>query len=348
MNKEISLGKVLSITGGISHFPNLQTTFSGVQSIKNAGEDDICFFDNNRYLNDLTKTKAKGIIVPIGFKANGLKEKILIYSKNPSKSFDKVLSLFTRNQSSKILGIHRSVVIGKNVKLGKNVSIGAFCFIDDDVVIGDDVTIYPHCFIGRAVKIGEGSTIYSSVNIREHCLIGKFCIIHCGAVIGDDGFGYFSSSDGHEKVQQIGIVVLEDEVEVGSNSCIDRARFEKTIIGRGTKIDNLVQIGHNVIIGENCLICGLVGIAGSVHIGNFVTFGGMSGATGHIKIGDYAKLSTNCIVTKDIKEKEIVYGYPATDKKTFAQKMLLHKKVERLSKEIEKLKNSLKEENQEN
>jgi UDP-3-O-[3-hydroxymyristoyl] glucosamine N-acyltransferase len=247
-------------------------------------------------------------------------------------------------------GVHKSALLGKDVKLGKNAALGAYVVVDDGAQIGDNAVIYPGCFIGRQAKIGNNVLIYPNVSIRERVSIGNNVIIHSGTVIGSDGFGFVEVNGKHHKIPQVGTVEICDDVEIGANVTIDRARFDKTVIGRGTKIDNLVQIAHNVVIGENCLIVAQVGISGSTTIGNNVILAGQAGLVGHITVGDKARVTAKSGVIKSIPAGAMFAGYPARpfleNQKSHAHVHNLPKMfdlVKELKKKIESLENKLKE-----
>jgi UDP-3-O-[3-hydroxymyristoyl] glucosamine N-acyltransferase len=281
---------------------------SGVSGIQEAGSADITFLANPKYLAYLDKTKAAAVITSRDIKAC---LKPMIRVDNPSLAFTKVVSFILPQDLRHPSGIHPSAVIGKNVKLGKNTAIGPLVVIEDDVSIGDKTVIYPFCYIGRQAKIGSDTLIYSNVSIREGVSIGDSVIIHSGAVLGSDGFGFVTVEGRHHKIPQTGTVVVEDEVEIGANVTIDRARFDKTVIGRGTKIDNLVQIAHNVVIGKNCLIVAQVGISGSTTIGNNVILAGQVGIVGHITIADNSIVMAQSGVSKSLPPDSVVWGTPA-------------------------------------
>jgi len=220
---------------------------TGISGIKEASEGDITFVANPKYLALIETTHASAIITPSDIEVTS---KPIIRTQSPSLAFAKLVSFIAPSEAKHIKGIHPSAVLGKDVSLGRDVAIGPYVVIEDSVSIGDKTIIYAGCFIGHHTKIGNDTLIYSNVSIRERVTIGNRVIIHSGTVIGSDGFGFATINGIHHKIPQIGTVVIEDDVEIGANVTIDRARFGKTLIGRGTKIDNLVQIAHNVIIGE--------------------------------------------------------------------------------------------------
>ena len=323
------------------------TLITGASGIREATEGDITFLANSKYSSLMDKTRASAIITSAEAQDT---TKPIILTQNPSLAFVKIISLFAPDDIGHPSGIDYTVVMGKNVSLGKDVTIGAYSVIGDNVTIGDNVIIYAGCYIGHHTKIGSQTLIYPHVSIRERISIGSRVIIHSGAVIGSDGFGFATIKGAHHKIPQVGIVQIDDDVEIGANVTIDRARFDKTVIGRGTKIDNLVQIGHNVIIGENSLIVAQVGIAGSAIIGSNVTLGGQAGIVGHITIGDNAIVTGQTGVAKSVPADTMVSGYPArpfmtTQRVNASLKNLpkLFNTVKELKKKIEELEARLKD-----
>ena len=287
---------------------NGETLITGASGIREAAEGDITFLANSKYSSLMNKTRAAAIITSSDAQET---TKPIILTQNPSLAFVKIISLFTPDDIGHPSGIDFTAVMGKNVSLGKDVTIGAYSVIGDNVAIGDNVIIYAGCYIGHHTKIGSQTLIYPHVSIRERISIGSRVIIHSGAVIGSDGFGFITIKDMHHKIPQVGTVQIDDDVEIGANVTIDRARFDKTVIGGGTKIDNLVQIGHNVIIGQNALIVAQVGISGSTILGNNVTLAGQVGLAGHITIGDNAIVTACSGVAKSVPPDTMVSGAPA-------------------------------------
>ncbi len=302
-----TLGEIAQIIGGeVVGDPNI--TITGVCGIKEAEEGDLTFVANNRYLALMNQTRASAIITSREVKSA---PKSIIRTDNPSLAFAKMVSLLAPNEAHHPKGIHSTAIIGKDVKFGQNTAIHAYVVIEDNVEIGDNTIIYPNVYIGHYTKVGSDCLIYSHVSIRERVSIGNRVFIHSGSVIGGDGFGFATVKGVHHKIPQIGTVIIEDDVEIGANVTIDRARFGKTIIGKGTKIDNLVQIAHNVEVGENSIIVAQTGISGSTLIGKGVTLAGQSGVAGHITIGDNAVVAAQAGVTKSVAPNTCVSGYPA-------------------------------------
>jgi len=321
---------------------NEDTVVTGVCGIKEAKEGDLTFVANPRYLSLMNHTKASAIITSKDVKKA---PKPIIRTENPSIAFAKMVSLLAPNEVKKPKGIHPTAVIGEKVRLGRGVAIQAYVVIEDSVDIKENTILYAGAYVGHHARIGKDCVIYPYVIIRERVAMGNRVIIHGGTVIGSDGFGFSTVKGVHQRIPQIGSVVIEDDVEIGANVTIDRARFDKTVIKKGTKIDNLVQIAHNVIIGEHSIIVAQSGISGSTIIGNNVTLAGQSGVIGHISIGDNAVVAAQAGVTKSVAPNACVSGYPAKPH-SVAKRINacvqnlpeLYKKIKVLEEEIEKLK----------
>ncbi len=302
-----TLGEIARLIEG-DVIGDANTLITGAAGIKEAREGDITFVANPKYVSFIEKTHASAIIT---FREVESAAKPIIRTDNPSLAFSKIISFIAPSEVNHPKGIDFTVVFGENVSLGKNVAIGAYVVIEEGVFVGDNTIIYAGCYIGRHAKIGNDTLIYPNVSIRECVTIGSRVIIHAGAVIGSDGFGFITIDGLHHKIPQVGSVEIQDDVEIGANVTIDRARFDKTIIGKGVKIDNLVQIAHNVVIGENSLIVAQVGISGSTSVGKGVTIAGQAGLAGHLTIGDGAVLAGRSGVTKDVPANTVVSGFPA-------------------------------------
>ena len=281
---------------------------NNISDVSEAKENDLSFIPSKKMESSLLGTKAACAIVPIQIKEAKLS---LIKCKNPNLAFKKAVELIKPYEITHQKGIHKTASIGKDVKLGKDISIGSFTVIEDGVTIGDGTIIYAHSYIGQGSTIGENSVIYPNVTIYDKVNIGNRVIIHSGNIIGADGFGYERTEKGHEKIPQIGGVIIEDDVEIGASTTIDRAKISNTKIGRGTKIDNLVQIAHNFTIGENCIIVAQCGISGSVKIGNNVIMGGQVGIADHLEIGDNSMLAAQAAIMKSVPPNSIMWGKPA-------------------------------------
>jgi len=301
----VTVAEIAKFVGGkLRGDPSVE--IKGIARLPEAKEGEITYSAHPRYKRFLATTKASCIIVPKGF--TELKRTVIEVA-DPDLCFIKLVNFFHKRELPP-RGIDRRATIGKNVNIGKDVSIGALTCIENDVRIGDKVTIFPSVYIGMGVRIGEGSLIYPNATIKENVILGKNVIIGTGSVIGSDGFGYVRRASNHIKIPQVGGVIIEDDVEIGANVTIDRGSLGNTIIKRGTKIDNLVHIAHNVVIGENSIIVAQVGIAGSTEVGKDVTIAGQVGITDHIKIGNNVIIGGKSGVTKSL-NKGVFSGYPA-------------------------------------
>jgi len=282
---------------------------TGVSGIKEARPGEITFLANPKYTPLLNTTKASCVIISKNTDYSGALT--LIKTDNPDFAFAKVVSSVAPQKLRMEKGISSLASVSKAARIGKDVRIGPFAVIEDGVEVGDGTTVYAGVYIGHEAKVGKNALLYPNVSIRERCIIGNSVIIHSGAAIGSDGFGFATVQGLLHKIPQIGIVAVEDEVEIGANVTIDRARFGKTVIGRGTKIDNLVQIAHNVTIGENSIIIAQSGISGSSTLGKGVVVAGQAGIVGHVEIGDGTVIAAQAGVSRSIGKNLIVGGAPA-------------------------------------
>lgn len=313
---------------------------TGLSRLDTATEGDLAFADM-AHAEFAKSSKASAVIMPANFSGEFPTNAIKVQTENPRPVFAKLLELFT--PKIKIpFGVSDRAFVGENVKLGENVSVMPFAYIGDNVEIGDGVIIYPHTYIGNFAKIGSESVIFSNVTIREYCKIGKRCVIHASTVIGADGFGFTTKNGVHTKVPQVGNVVVEDDVEIGANVGIDRAAMGSTVIGRGTKIDNLVHIAHNCKIGANCLIVAQTGISGSTTVGDNVTFGGQVGTVGHIKIGGNSVYAARSGISKNMPENFFGAGFPIQTHGDWLRLQSSLKKVPELLKKVSKIEKILK------
>lgn len=265
----------------------------------------------------------------------------IIYADNPEWAFTLAMREVSPLNKDVKPGIHERAVVSPSAKIGQNVFIGANTVVEDDAVIGDNTIIYPNVYIGKKVQIGQGCLIYPNVTIREECVLKNKVILQPGCVIGSDGFGYVFNGK-HEKIPQLGNVILEDDVEIGANTTIDRAKINHTIIGANTKIDNLVQIGHNVKTGMSCIIVSQVGIAGSTELGNGVILAGQAGVSGHLKLGDGVVVGPQTGIISNIKAGEKIMGSPSMPYGDFMRLNVIFKKLPELYKEITNLKKKFK------
>lgn len=281
---------------------------TGLNGIREAIEGDITFVANSKYAALIKKTQASAVIIP---KELDLPAIPSISVQDPVDAFSKLAQKIVGDDQYLISGIHPSAVISEGVQIGDNVCIGPQVVVEPGVVIGDHCRIEAGSFVGYKAQLGQGVHLYPNVTVLSKCRIGDRVRIFSGTVIGADGFGFEAVNGAHQKIPQIGIVIIEDDVEIGSNVTIDRARFHATVIGRGTKIDNLVQIGHNVIIGEHCIVVSQVGISGSTLIGKNSILAGQAGIAGHLTIGDNSIVAAQAGVTGSLPANSKVSGYPA-------------------------------------
>lgn len=292
----MKLREIASIIGG-HIIGNPEIDITGISNIKDAQRGDITFIADKKSQQYAYATNASAIIAKD--KIEGISASIVI-TDNPRLAFAKALEIFYRKPSIPS-GVSKEALIGKGVNLGNDVTIFPFVYIADNVTIGDHVIIFPFVYIGNNVFIGEDTLIYPNVTIRENVKVGKKVIIHSGAVIGSDGFGYVQDKGKNYKIPQVGGVIIEDDVEIGANVTIDRATLGNTIIGKGTKIDNLIQIAHNVKIGKDCLMAAQVGIAGSTELGDRVMLAGQVGIADHKHISDDVIVGAKSGVSNNLK-----------------------------------------------
>ena len=308
----------------------------GLDNIDGAGPQELTFAVEP-HIDEAKSCKAAAVMLPEGV---GDFPKTALYVEEPRAAFAKLLEFFTPKLEFP-QGISDKAYIGKDVKFGDNVTIMPFAVVDDHSVIGSNVTLYPHTYIGQYVEIGDETTIYSNATVREHCRVGKRCVIHSSAVIGSDGFGFTTKDGVHTKVPQVGIVVLEDGVEIGAHDGIDRAAMGATVIGKGTKIDNLVHIGHNCKIGPNCLIVAQTGISGSTTVDHNVTFGGQVGTVGHIHIGANSVYAARSGIIGDMPEGVFCAGFPVQSHTDWLRMQAAMKHLPEMSKKLKRLEKKL-------
>lgn len=322
------------------------TIVSSVSGIENGKPEHLAFLANPIYTSHIYTTDASIVLISKELQlTKPVKETCtLIRVADPYASFAALLEVYEKNRNKKT-GVETPSFISASASYSADCYIGAFAYLGENVKLGSNVKIYPHAYIGDNVTIGDNSTIYSGVKVYHDCSIGNNCTIHSGSVIGSDGFGFApTEKTGYKKIPQIGNVVIEDYVEIGANSAIDRATMESTIIKKGAKIDNLVQIGHNVEVGENTVMAGCSSIAGSSKIGNNVMLGGQVGVSGHIKIANGVKVAGQSGIGANIKkENSIIQGSPAFAIGDYQRSYVLFKNLQRLNDRIRTIEKSQKE-----
>jgi len=284
----------------------------GVTGIQEAGPGDLTFLANPKYEKYLAETSASAVIVSPDYRARCEElGKPALVVENPYSAFASAVTTYLEPSLGLPRGVHPTAVVDEAAEIGREAAVGAHVVVAAGARLGDRVVVHPGAYIGTDVTVGADSIVYPNATIRRGSAIGERVIIHSGSVIGSDGFGFARETEGHRKIPQVGNVVIEDDVEVGANACIDRATVGTTRIGRGTKIDNLVQIGHNVRIGEGSIVVAQVGISGSTRLGRNVVLGGQVGVAGHIEIGDGVMVGAQSGVTRSVPNGEVVSGYPA-------------------------------------
>ncbi len=317
---------------------NPELVITGVNGLVEAGPQDISFAVPP-HVEHCHLSKA-GVMV-LSHNDPELDGRPVIRVENPRAAFAALLELFRAPEEVERV-VSPLAYVSEKAKIGANVAVQPFAVIEDDAEIGDGCIIYPHVYIGKRVKVGKDCIVYPSVTVREDCVLGDRVILQAGAVIGGDGFGYITQNGKHSKVLQTGNVVIHDDVEIGNNTCIDRATVDSTVIGKGTKIDNLVHLGHNDVLGENCLVVAHVGISGSVKVGNNVTFAGQVGTVGHITIGDNCVFGGKTGITSSVPANSFMAGFPAMPHKEWLKQEANLRKVGDLLKRVKELEKELK------
>ncbi|HLN21270.1 MAG TPA: UDP-3-O-(3-hydroxymyristoyl)glucosamine N-acyltransferase [Bacteroidales bacterium] len=298
----------------------------------------LSFLANPKYENYIYTTGSSIVLVNKDFVPSSEIRATLIRVNNAYEAFASLLRMVDQARPRK-KGIHPSAVIESTAKIGKDVYIGPFAYIGENCILGDGSSVYPHVYLGDNSKLGEKSILYHRVTVYHECTIGNNCIIHAGSVIGSDGFGFAPQSDNiYQKIPQLGNVVIEDNVEIGANVTIDRATMGSTFIRKGVKLDNLIQVGHNVEIGQNTVMAALTGISGSTKIGKNCMFGGQVGIAGHIKISDGTKIGAQAGIMGDIREENTsVMGSPSMDFRQFMKSSVVFKKLPELKAQVDKI-----------
>lgn len=309
-----------------------------VKGLAEAGQQDITFAVDP-YTEYLPQVHAGAVIVEKEVPAG---DNTLVIVENPRLAFSQLLVLFHPRQSI-TPGIHPTAIVDNSAAVGEDVAIMPYAVIGKNVEIGKGSTIYPYVFLGDNVKIGEGSVIYPGAVIHENCVLGKRAVIRAHAVIGGEGFGFATEKGKHTRIPQIGNVTIGDDVEIGACTCLDNATLGSTKVGRGTKIDNLVHLGHNVEIGEDCFLIAQTGIAGSTKAGNHVIFAGQTGCTGHISIGDNAVFAGKTGITGNIKGNQVYAGFPARPHMEWSRTQVYLKHLPEMAKTVKALQKKIAE-----
>lgn len=331
----LTAGEIAEIVGGEVHGDS-DVRLSGIAPIDQAGSDSLGLLADRRYLKYLESTEAGALMVSEGLAdaASGYANRIVVPDAHSAMA---VLLGVLYPVEEPVPGIHPTAVIGRGVRLGYEVTVAPYAVIEDGAEIGDRVRIGSHVSVGKGCRIGDDSILHPQVVLYPGTVLGNRVILHSGARIGVDGFGYVFVDGQHRKVPQVGGCVIEDDVEIGANTCIDRGSIGMTRVGQGTKLDNIVHLAHNVQMGPLCLAAAMVGIAGSTRIGKGVMFGGQAGLIGHLEIGDGAQLTAQAGVTSNVGPGEVVTGYPARPNTVFKRATALMYKLPELFKRVKAL-----------
>jgi len=321
---------------------DINATVNTFAKIEEGTKGAISFLSNPKYIHYIYDTQSSIVLINNDVELERPVSTTLIRVENAYECVAKLLQLYDAARPKK-QGIDSLAFISPKATIGENVYIGAFAYIGDNAVIGNGTMVYPHATIGDNVKIGEKCKIYPNVVIYEGCKLGNEVTIHSGSVIGADGFGFAPNTEGYAKIPQIGIVTIEDNVEIGANTCIDRSTMGSTIIRKGIKLDNLIQVAHNVEIGENTVMSAQVGIAGSTKIGSWCMFGGQVGLAGHITVGDKTFLGAQSGVPGNIKGDQTLIGTPPMEPKAYFKSQAIFRKLPDMYKQINELQKQLDE-----
>ena len=312
----------------------------------------ISFLSNPKYTHYIYSTQSSIVLVNKDFQPESEVKATLIKVDNAYESVAKLLTLYEMSKPKKT-GIDSLAYIAPTAKIGKDVYIAPFAYIGDGAVIGDNTAIHPQATVCEHATVGNGCILYPNVTVYHDCKIGNRCILHAGCVIGADGFGFAPTPQGYEKIPQIGIVMVEDDVEIGANTCVDRSTMGATVIHKGVKLDNLIQIAHNVEVGSNTVMASQVGIAGSTKVGEWCMFGGQVGIAGHIRVGNHVNVGAQSGIPSTVKGENItIMGSPAIDARQFFKSSAVYKKLpdmylelDKLQKEVQALKEQINKQN---
>ncbi len=302
----------------------------------------ISFLSNPKYTHYIYDTQSSIVLVNKDFEPEKEIKATLIKVDNAYESLAKLLNLYEMSKPKKT-GIDPLAYIAPTAKIGQNVYIAPFACVGDNAEIGDNTSLHPHATVGSGAKVGSNCILYPHVTVYHDCRVGNNCILHAGSVVGADGFGFAPSPEGYEKIPQIGIVILEDDVEIGANTCIDRATMGATVIRKGVKLDNLIQIAHNVEVGSHTVMASQVGVAGSTKIGEWCMFGGQVGVAGHITVGNKVNMGAQSGVNGSVKDGKALIGTPPIEFKNYFKSSAVFKKLPDMYLELASLKKELDE-----
>ena len=339
---KFTTSQIADIIGGrVEGDPQAQV--SQLCKIEEGEAGGLSFLANSKYTNYIYETKATAVIVSEAFEPEHPVAATMIRVADPYLAFATLLKKYNEFQLDK-KGVDSLAYISPSAKVGKDCYVGAFAYIGDNVVLGDGAKIYPQTYVGDNSRVGEGTTLFAGVRLYHNSVVGKRCILHSGVVVGADGFGFAPMPDGsYQKIDQIGNVVIEDDVEVGANTTIDRATMGSTIIHKGVKLDNLCQIAHNVVVGENTAMASQSGIAGSGKVGSHCIIAGQVGIVGHIEIGNNVTIAAQSGVTRNFPDNVTILGSPATDAIKQRKTYVYERNLESLFKRVEQLERKVRD-----
>lgn len=339
---EFTANQIASIVNGIV-VGDGNVSVNTFAKIEEGHNGAISFLANPKYNHYIYETKSSIVLVKTDFEPEKEVHTTLIKVNDPYATLAMLLDMVSKLMNPQPVGIEQPNYITHGVNIPDDAYIGAFSYIGSNVTLGKGVKIYPNAYVGNNVTIGEGSIIYAGAKIYHGCTIGANCIIHAGAVIGADGFGFAPTEQGYNKIPQIGNVIIEDNVEIGANTTIDRATMGCTRIKSGVKLDNLIQIAHNVEVGENTVMAAQAGVAGSAKVGQWCMIGGQVGVAGHISIGDQVSIGAQSGIPSNVKSGSKLMGYPATDAKDFMRQAVYIKNLGNLNNRVKELEKKIKE-----
>ncbi|MCC8021037.1 MAG: UDP-3-O-(3-hydroxymyristoyl)glucosamine N-acyltransferase [Akkermansia sp.] len=340
----LSLEEILALTGGRLVCAASECVISGVATLAEAGPEEAAFLGNEKYYRDYLATKAGLVLVPPGL-PQCPEGSVLVEVPNPSLAFNALVRHFMKAAVRGTPGVHPTAFVdGSAVLDPEQVCIGAGAVVEAGAVIGNGCDIGPGCVIGASAVLGENCRLYARVVVRERCRLGAHVVVQPGAVIGSDGFGFLMGADGrYEGIDQVGIVEIGDHVDIGANTTIDRARFGRTVIGEGTKIDNLVQIGHNVTIGRHCIIVAQTGIAGSTKLGDYVVLAAQVGIAGHLHVGDRVQVAAQAGAIENLEEGRAYWGSPTVPFNDRRRQIVALRRLPQLIRDVRALKKKVQE-----
>lgn len=318
-------------------------TIHGVSALSAAAAGDLSFLGNTKYKSDVAGTRASIVLLPLDFAGEPKADQLFLLVENPSIALARVCSrieqlLWPRPAP----GIHPTAVVAPTARIAVSATIGPLCVVEEWAEIGERTHLQAQVFVGRNARVGDDCWLMPHATVQTECVLQNRVRLQPGVVIGSDGFGYEFADGRHEKVPQVGIVLVEDDVEIGAGTTIDRARFSRTVIGEGTKIDNLVQIGHNVVVGKHCLLCAQTGISGSTTLQDYVVLGGQVGVAGHLTIGKGVKAGGQAGINADVAPGSFINGTPAVPFMLERRLVILHQRLPEIFKRVDALEAQLK------